>query len=125
MTKVFVNLPTSDLDRAKAFYTALGCEISPQFTDENAACIVWSEDIYFMVLKREFFATFTDKPIADPNEVAQVSVAFSRTPVKRSTRSSRRAWPPAASSRSPCRTTASCTRATSTTPTATPSASST
>ncbi|MFK3677691.1 VOC family protein [Microbacterium sp. NPDC090218] len=78
MTKVFVNLPTSDLERAKAFYTALGCEISPQFTDENAACIVWSDDIYFMVLKREFFATFTDKPIADPNEVAQVSVAFSQ-----------------------------------------------
>jgi len=78
MTKVFVNLPTSDLERSKAFYTALGCEISPQFTDENAACVVWSEDIYFMVLKREFFATFTDKPIADPNEVAQVSVAFSQ-----------------------------------------------
>ncbi|UJP09821.1 glyoxalase [Microbacterium sp. KUDC0406] len=78
MTKVFVNLPTTDLERAKAFYTALGCTISPEFTDENAACIVWSDDIYFMVLRREFFATFTDKPIADPNEVAQVSVAFSR-----------------------------------------------
>ncbi|MGO4488884.1 VOC family protein [Microbacterium sp. 2RAF4] len=78
MTKVFVNLPTTDLERAKAFYTALGCEISPQFTDENAACVVWSEDIYFMILKREFFSTFTDKPIADPNEVVQVSVAFSQ-----------------------------------------------
>ena len=78
MTKVFVNLPTNDLERSKAFYTALGCDISPQFTDENAACIVWSDDVYFMLLKRDFFATFTDKPIADPHEVAQVSVAFSR-----------------------------------------------
>ena len=78
MTKVFVNLPTSDLERSKAFYTGLGCDISPEFTDENAACIVWSDDIYFMVLKREFFATFTDKTIADPKEVAQVSVAFSQ-----------------------------------------------
>lgn len=78
MTKVFVNLPTTDLERAKAFYTALGCEISPQFTDENAACVVWSEDIYFMILTREFFATHTDKPIADSSQVAQVSVAFSR-----------------------------------------------
>ena len=76
MTKVFVNLPTSDLERAKAFYTALGCEISPQFTDENAACIVWSQDIYFMVLTREFFATFTDKPIADPHQSLQVSSSF-------------------------------------------------
>ncbi|WP_186307563.1 VOC family protein [Microbacterium sp. 1.5R] len=78
MTSVFVNLPTTDLERAKAFYTALGCEINPNFTDENAACVVWSDDIYFMVLKREFFQTFTDKPIADPTEVAQVSVSFSR-----------------------------------------------
>ncbi|WP_223622732.1 VOC family protein [Microbacterium sp. EST19A] len=78
MTKVFVNLPTTDLERAKAFYTALGCTINPAFTDENAACVVWSDDIYFMVLKREFFATFTDKPIADPQAVAQVSVTFSR-----------------------------------------------
>ena len=76
MTKIFVNLPTSDLERAKAFYTALGCEINPQFTDENAACVVWSEDIYFMVLTREFFATFTDKPIADPQQTLQVSSSF-------------------------------------------------
>ncbi|WP_285638185.1 VOC family protein [Microbacterium arabinogalactanolyticum] len=76
MTKIFVNLPTSDLERAKAFYTALGCEINPQFTDENAACVVWSEDIYFMVLTREFFATFTDKPIADPHQSLQVSSSF-------------------------------------------------
>lgn len=77
MTKVFVNLPTNDLERSMAFYTALGCEINPLFTDENAACVVWSEDIFFMILRREYFATFTAKPIADPNEVAQVSVSFS------------------------------------------------
>lgn len=76
MTKIFVNLPTSDLERAKAFYTALGCEINPQFTDENAACVVWSEDIHFMVLTREFFATFTDKPIADAQQSLQVSSSF-------------------------------------------------
>lgn len=77
VTKIFVNLPTSDLERAKAFYTALGCDINPEFTDDNAACIVWSEDIFFMVLTREFFATFTDKPIVDPTQSLQVSSAFS------------------------------------------------
>ena len=46
VTKIFVNLPTSDLDRSKAFYEALGCEINPLFTDENAACVVWSEDVF-------------------------------------------------------------------------------
>ncbi|MFC4137943.1 MULTISPECIES: VOC family protein [unclassified Microbacterium] len=78
MTKVFVNLPTTDLERAKAFYTALGCTISPEFTDENAACVVWSDDIYFMLITRAYFATFTDKPIADPNQTLQVSTAFSQ-----------------------------------------------
>lgn len=77
-TSIFVNLPTTDLERAKAFYTALGCTINPNFTDENAACIVWDENVYFMVLTREFFATFTDKPIADPAETLQTSVSFSR-----------------------------------------------
>lgn len=77
-TSIFVNLPTTDLERAKAFYTALGCTINPNFTDENAACIVWDENVYFMVLTREFFATFTDKTIADPAETLQTSVSFSR-----------------------------------------------
>lgn len=78
MTKVFVNLPTADLERSKAFCTALGCEINPLFSDENAACIVWSDDVFFMVLTREYFATFADKKIIDPLAEAQVSVSFSR-----------------------------------------------
>ena len=75
---IFVNLPTADLERSKAFYTALGCEINPLFTDENAASVVWSEEIYFMMLTREFFATFTDKPVVDPAAAAQVLVALTR-----------------------------------------------
>lgn len=78
MTDIFVNLPTSDLDRAKAFYTALGAELNPAFTDDNAACVVWDDHIYFMVLRRDFFATFTDKPIGDPATTALVSTSFSR-----------------------------------------------
>ena len=77
-TNIFVSYPTADLDRSKAFYTALGATINPLFTDENAACLVWDENIYFMVLKREFFATFTDKQVADPATTAQVQIAFTR-----------------------------------------------
>ncbi len=78
MTHIFVNIPTSDLERAKAFYTGLGADINPLFTDENAACIVWDENVFFMVLTKEYFATFTDKPIADPHTIAQVSIGLSR-----------------------------------------------
>jgi uncharacterized protein len=67
MAQMFVNLPVTDLERAKAFYTALGFTINPLFTDHNAACVVVDDGHnYFMILVREFFQTFTDLPIGDP-----------------------------------------------------------
>ena len=78
MTSLFVNFATDDLERAKAFYIALGATINPHFTDENAACVVWDENVYFMVLTRAYFSTFTDKEIIDAKTHAQVSLALSR-----------------------------------------------
>ena len=78
MTSIFVNLPTTDLERAKAFYTSLGADINPLFTDENAACIVWDENVFFMVLTKEYFSTFTEKQVADPKTHAQALIALSR-----------------------------------------------
>lgn len=78
MTKqVFVNFATDDLERSAAFYVAIGCEINPLFSDDNAKSAVWSEEIYFMLLKRDYFATFTKKQVPDAREVAQVLVALS------------------------------------------------
>lgn len=74
---IFVNLPTSDLERSRAFFTGLGWQINPQFSDENAICVVVSDTIYLMVLTRDFFQTFTDKPIADPQTSLQVECSFS------------------------------------------------
>lgn len=77
MTTMFVNLPVTDLDRAKAFYTAIGFSINPLFTDHNAACVVVEEDhSYFMILVREFFQTFTDLPIGDPAVSPSVATAI-------------------------------------------------
>ena len=78
MTDIFVNLPTTDLERSKAFYTGLGWDINPVFTDENAACVVIDKNIFFMVLTREYLGTFTDKTIIDTTTHAQASIAFSR-----------------------------------------------
>ena len=77
-TNIFVSYPTDDLARSKAFYTALGAVINPLFSDENALCLGWDENIFTMVLKREFFATFTDKQIGDTASTAQFQIAFSR-----------------------------------------------
>jgi hypothetical protein len=77
-TNIFVSYPTDDLDRSKAFYTALGATINPLFTDDNAVCLAWDENIYTMVLKREFFATLTDKQVGQAATAAQFQIAFSR-----------------------------------------------
>ncbi|WP_243077239.1 VOC family protein [Microbacterium sp. SS28] len=77
-TKIFVNIRTSDLERSKAFYSALGATLNPAFTDDNAACIVWSDDVYFMAVTHDHFATFTDKQPVDPRTHAQVLIALSR-----------------------------------------------
>jgi predicted lactoylglutathione lyase len=64
---MFVNIAVTDLDRAKAFYEAIGFSINPLFTDHNAACVVVEEDhSYFMIHVREFFQTFTELTIGDP-----------------------------------------------------------
>ncbi|MFJ3957340.1 VOC family protein [Arthrobacter sp. NPDC090010] len=77
-TMIFVNLPTSDLERAKTFYTSLGFSINPLFTDENAACVVVDENVFFMVLRREFFSTFTSRELVDPATQVQALTALSR-----------------------------------------------
>lgn len=74
---IFVNIPTGDLERSKAFYTALGADINPLFTDDNAAAVVWNDTVYFMVLHRDYLQTFTEKPIVDPATHAQTLIALS------------------------------------------------
>jgi len=62
---VFINLPVKDLQRSMDFYTQAGFTNNPQFTDETAACMVYSEHIYVMLLTHEKFSQFITKAIAD------------------------------------------------------------
>jgi uncharacterized protein len=67
MPSIFINLPVTDLERSKAFYTAIGFTINPMFTDHNAACVVVEEDhSYFMIQLREYLQTMTELPLGDP-----------------------------------------------------------
>jgi len=75
--QIFINLPVEDVDRAKAFYTALGWSINENFTDANAACVVLDDDKYLMVLRRDFYATFLDgKTVGDPSTTSLALVSF-------------------------------------------------
>ncbi len=63
-TMIFVNLPVNDLTASKAFFSNLGYSFNPQFTDENAACLVISDTIFAMLLTKPFFQTFTTNEVA-------------------------------------------------------------
>lgn len=74
---IFVNLPVKDLPASMAFYEALGAENNPMFTDETAACMVFSDTIHVMLLTHEKFAQFTTREIADGHRTAQLLLALS------------------------------------------------
>jgi predicted lactoylglutathione lyase len=77
MTAMFVNLPVTDLERAKAFYTAIGFRVNPALNDnKNSACLFVEEDHSALMLHtREFFQTLSELPIGDPAVNPSVSVA--------------------------------------------------
>ena len=76
-TKTFVNLPAKDLNKTIEFFTKLGFKFNPQFTDENATCMIVGEDIFVMLLVEKFFKTFTKKEICDSSKNTEVIVALS------------------------------------------------
>lgn len=66
INSIFVNLPVQNLGASVSFFTELGFNFNPQFTDETSTCMLVGKDIYVMLLERAKFAGFIDKPIADP-----------------------------------------------------------
>jgi uncharacterized protein len=75
--QIFVNLPVKDLNKSIEFFTKLGFTFNPQFTDENATCMIVSENIFVMLLVEKFFKTFTPKEICNTTNSAEVLVALS------------------------------------------------
>ncbi len=71
-TKIFINLPVADLQKAMSFYTAIGFTNNPQFTDETAACMVLTEEIYVMLLTHSKFNEFTPKEVGNAFKTASV-----------------------------------------------------
>lgn len=77
MTKmIFVNLPVADLTASVAFYKALGFEQNLMFSDDTAACMVWSEAIHAMLLTHAKWRTFTERPIP-PAGTSEVMLTLS------------------------------------------------
>jgi predicted lactoylglutathione lyase len=76
INKIFVNLPVKDLMRSKSFFSSLGYTFNKQFTNEDAACLVITHEIYAMLLNEKFYQTFIRKELADSTKVNEVIVAL-------------------------------------------------
>ena len=76
-TQIFVNLPVKDLSRTVEFFNRLGFTFNPQFTDENATCMIINDNIFVMLLVEKFFKTFTKKEICDTTKNTEVIIALS------------------------------------------------
>lgn len=75
--QVFINLPVADLAKSTAFYEALGFTLNPMFTDENASCVTWSDEIIVMLLTRDFYKRFIrNKSIIDAKTTSGVLLAI-------------------------------------------------
>lgn len=75
---IFINLPVRDLDRAIAFYEAIGARLNPQFSDDTAACMVVSDVIHLMLLTHAKFAQFSPRPIADSHATTGMLLALTQ-----------------------------------------------
>jgi uncharacterized protein len=76
-TQIFVNLPVKDLSRTVEFFKRLGFTFNPQFTDENATCMIINDNIFVMLLVEKFFKTFAKKEICDTTKDTQMIIALS------------------------------------------------
>lgn len=75
--QLFVNLPVKDLAKTVQFFTALGFSFNPDFTDENASCMIVNDDAYVMLLVENYFKTFTSKAVADARSSSEAIMSFS------------------------------------------------
>ncbi|MFN7152324.1 MAG: VOC family protein [Acidovorax sp.] len=75
--QIFVNLPIENMARSQAFFRALGYDFNPDFTNDQGACLVVGENLFVMLLVKDFYQTFTSKAIADARTMSEVLVCFS------------------------------------------------
>lgn len=76
-TQIFVNVAVKDLKKSMTFFAALGFGFNAEYTNDDAACMIVSDDIFVMLLREDFFRTFTDKAICDTHTHVEVLTALS------------------------------------------------
>ena len=64
MRMIFVNLPIGDLERSRAFFSALGFTFNPDYSSDSNLCMVVEENIFVMLLVEDRFKEFINGEIS-------------------------------------------------------------
>jgi len=75
--KIYINLAAKDLEKSTSFFKKLGCKIEPRYTDNSASCLMFSENIYIMLIEESVFAECTKKKVADSLNTTEVITCLS------------------------------------------------
>jgi len=76
--QIILNLPVKDLDKSKAFFSALGFTFNARFSGENAACMhIVGDTIQAMLTTEAFFKSLIDKPMTQAKEANEVVICLS------------------------------------------------
>jgi predicted lactoylglutathione lyase len=75
--QVFINLAVRDLAATKTFWSQLGFEFNPKFTDDKAACMILSDSAFVMLLAEPFFQSFTKRELCDTTRATEAMLALS------------------------------------------------
>ena len=77
MRMIFVNLPVKDLGISKGFFSELGFEFNPEFSDDSAECMIVDDNIFVMLLVEDRFKDFINDEIADARRTTEVITGLS------------------------------------------------
>jgi predicted lactoylglutathione lyase len=76
--QIIFNLAVKDLEKSKAFFTALGFSFNPQFGNDSAAFMnIVDGSIHAMLLTEDFFRSLIDKPLVQAREANEVIICLS------------------------------------------------
>lgn len=75
--QIYVNLPVKDVQRSKAFFTALGFSIEPKFSGDHAVAVIIADNIFAMMLEEGFFKTFIKKELCNATKSTEVLLCLS------------------------------------------------
>lgn len=76
MRTVYINLPIRDIATTRAFWNELGFSFRPEYTDENALCLVIEENIFAMLVTEPLFREFINDEIADAQTTTEVLICL-------------------------------------------------